>query len=256
MSVKQAFIIIGAALIFTILAMGVIVYIKSQPTTTTESTIGVRPTDNYEFKQIVVTGLPVFSQSPEEKDGWKLEETIEEATFSNIEMTNANSCTISMQSQETPYVNTTMADFALSKAYAESVARSQQGTLDDIYIITVPTSDGEGEFYAGNYHPEILLTSPGGTTPTQTGGSMTLDDSYTVFIAVRSIASPVNTVGTSTDTQDDVVPLVDSIPTIIIRYECLSDDFNIDDGIKLIKQMKLNVSPDIKEPTTTPSSGK
>jgi len=263
MSIKKIAIIVGAFLVVMAITIGVLVVLRPQTKNQgTETSRGIKLTDNFEFNKLSnVTGVPTFSATPKAQSGWSVTTTSDESALGNVSLGNQNSCTLSITSQLSPYTDKTLSDYALSRAYASTIASSEDGVLGDEYIIKLNSSQGEADFYSGVYSPKVKLTHPTGTTATTAGGTEKLDGAYSTYLAVRSIASPISSGVTSATLPSDskykdgeIVKISDMIPTIVAKYTCKSDVFNAEDAVKFVKQITIDFKATKK--TEAASSGK
>lgn len=230
------FVLAGAA------TFGVLSVMKGIGSTSdAESARGVKPTDDYVFNAINdLKGLPIFTKKPSASNGWDEKSSLSDATFQAIRFENKNSCVLEIKSLQTTITTKTDTDLMLSKQHASRVALSEQGELSDDYILQLSSTRGNTDFYTAVYTPKIQLTQSTGTTPTTQGGSVTLSEPYTTYIAVRSINSPIVSGSSQSTNTDGIVKAFDTIATVVMTYTCSSSAFNVDEAVKMIKQVTID----------------
>jgi hypothetical protein len=193
-----------------------------------------------------LTGLPVFSKIPGDDNGWR-NQTPEPGSAKGtiISFINNTSCTLDMASQAGPYVQTKLSAYDLSKSFASTVASIENGTISDDHTVRIKSSLGETDFFVGTYHPIIRLTHPTDTTPTKIGGITKLDDSYTTFLAVRSIANPLPSSASLSSvitTDKSIVSVKDTNVVVVIKYSCKSIDFKQGDVLSMLSSVEIDFS--------------
>ncbi len=249
--------ILVAAVAVTI---GVLVLLKLPKPTTTQSEVviparGYKPTDATIFRKIDgVTSLTSIETYPK-TDGWVVKTTEADAKLGKVTTENAN-CSLKVTSFATQYIDTKQQDYGLSKAYTVTVASGEEGMLSDDYIITVPSTQGDADFYSAIYKPKVEFTGPTATTPTvNTKATMkTLDGDYTTFVAVRLIATPIGATTEVPSQKEGAVGVTKMIPAVVIKYRCLTSDFNVDAAIRIVKQLTLNFTSTTQTPPAGASS--
>jgi hypothetical protein len=241
MSHKKIIILSSIAVVVLLVTAGAIFMLKSQSNTAQQSPASTAIVFN-EIKD--VNGLPTFSETPPSDNGWATTSSSADISAGIFSAINANSCSISIVSQQLPYIDKSSADYELSKANAKVILLSEQGAVGDEKNIKIRSTLEDTDFYTVTYNPKIRLTHPEGTTPATSGGATTLQDPYTTLLAVRSIKNPIDasTGETTAKKETGVVVQSDVIPTVVIKYTCPSDVFKADDGFALIKQIKLDFS--------------
>lgn len=202
---------------------------------------------NSDFNKIDnLMGLPKFSKIPAEGNGWKNKTPeLSGAKGTIINFVNNTSCTLDMASQAVPYVQTKASAYDLSKSFASTVASIENGTVSDDHTVRIKSSLGEADFFVGTYHPTIRLTHPTDTTPTKVGGITKLDDSYTTFLAVRSIANPLPSSASLSSiitTDKSIVSVKDTNVALVITYSCKSVDFKQSDVLSMLSSVEIDFS--------------
>lgn len=252
MRLRKALIIIGGLIVVSGLTVVVlsVVHNMMQPTVPER---GIKPTNNYVFQPIAnVSQLTAFTSLP--GGDWKVQTTTENNIFRIVTLVNNNSCSLSILSGHLAYPDKSVKDFGLSKELAMNVATGDQGILRDDYVITVPSTHGNVEFYSALYDPKLSIAPEVNGKPSTPDGFIHITTPTTIFIATRA-ATTVIQKGTQATTATGVLPIQDMIPDVIIRYTCHSDVFSVQDVLVAIRAIKLDfattVAPQSPQ-TTTP----
>jgi hypothetical protein len=256
MSVKKIILLIIIVLVSIGLTILLLVLLNVGKKSPVEAR-GIRPTDSYVFKDLTdINGLPKFASTPSESKGWKKQPAgISDPTFVNVSYTSENSCTFDATSQLLADTNKDTKDYNLSKAQAELAAKSEEGTATDPYVISLESTQGPAELYSAIYYPKIVFVHGTGTTPTKVGGSKKVDGAYTTFEAVRLIQKPLQyEAATTLSTVKNAAPIAPMIPAITLKYSCKTADFNVNDAVAFVQQLKIDFTSTAK--ITTPTTGK
>lgn len=216
----------------------------------------IKPTSGFVFNSITgVTALPTFEETPQEINGWKIVENMEDPTFVNKYYSNDNGCTFTISSITAPSADAGKGDYYISKNLAYSLVETEDGTkLEDESVTQIRSTSTEVDFVTGVYNPkstfDIKTTEENGT------GKTPLNGDYKTFIAVRSIDSPIvndaelsdEEKAKATEVPDDsqytdgqIVNAVSANPAIIIKYTCSTDKFELEDVKNLLGQIELNL---------------
>lgn len=257
MTIKKVLISLGiivAAVVVTI--VGIIIVRNLTTPKIAEDVRAIKLSSSYQFQSFNnILAAAQFTDTPTTADEWTKTASSLDNPQGSIMLTRTDSCTVGIMSQLTPYIDKKSSEVILSQAYAAAIAKSEQGTPRDEYVMKIGSDKGDVELYSALYTPTVMLSHPTTTTQTTQGGSIKLIGDYTTLIDVRVFKNPIS-LGTTTNvvTKPGQIPLSDSLPTVTIKYTCKSSDFVIADAAKAIKSIKLNLSVPASAPQ--PTSGK
>lgn len=222
----------------------------------------VEPTDGFVFSDSVEsTGLPTFESTPKEVNGWEKTNDVNEENLYAVVEYKKDGCILNISSQNLSSGDVEKGDYFLSKSQLYNMATGEQGTVENESMIQVKTIAGTVDFVSGQYDPQIMFDFENADAENQ-GGTIPVKEPYTTFIAVRSIGGSPATVptekpeGPSEADRDSspVLPPDDSeygegeilsfatVPTIIIKYACISEDFNLSDATNMIAQLVIDTN--------------
>lgn len=201
-----------------------------------------------------ITAFPSFSSQPAPPTGWQADNqlTVESTTYRSVVFKKNNVCTFSASIQSQPQTRNNN-DYDLSKAFAETKATTEQGTLTEESTLKVRSSEGEIDFVLGTYRPKLQFD------PLVAGGVRMYNDEQTTLIVTRTFSGSIaNTtdlpVGASEadriphntahdDSQykeGEILTQQASIPTISFVYNCPTAQFNEDEAVELIGEFVID----------------
>lgn len=265
MTKKQIIIIVGVVLAVAGLTFGGILLFRML--TNVGQDTDQKSSDPTIFNNISgVEALPQFSQLPKEQNGWIIEENETDATFGYVRFVNDSQCSVEFISQRTPYTDTTLSDYELSKQLAESLAAGELATLEVGDSITLKSSAGNTDFYVGTYSPKVLLkTNNTGTNPTTEGGTTNIKEPYKTFVAVRTVGDALKSVDSFNDDnsvddseykEGEIQKTKESVPSIVIKYQCAESSYDFSDALDLFDQLEINFTPAEQATTDSTTIGK
>lgn len=244
---KIIFTIIGLVLVFGLTIGGLILF-KGLNSNNNVSSDKIATSDDYKFASINnVEALPLVSQTITDDNSWSIGSSSDSSNYISLVLNNTNGATLSITSQQSVYTDNSIDDYKFSKNLAKSYIDSEQGEIDNSFIIKLPSNQSDIEFYVAIYKPTYKMQSSGSDSQNV--------DSKTKLIAVRSITTSIASVS-SNSTQEGVVSSYDIIPTMMIAYESDTDKFDSDQVIDLFKKITFDLSSTEKIDTSSNADAK